>query len=442
MGAGAEPVVELGPGLRQPLPGSRPRTLERAEPQPDLAALGNAAGAAREARRRAGAAQPHQLRLPPAARVPAKPTRPGRPRTPASCGRGRWPTSRPSSACTSRSPSTRAASACWPATTSRARPTSACRSSASACSTARATSASGSTATAGSARSTSSSDTNQLPMEPAIGANGEPVTVQLDTRGGVIAAKVWRVRVGRCDLLLLDSNVEGNSPEDRELTARLYGGDARVRIRQELLLGVGGYRALRAMGITPWVLHLNEGHSGFAVLEAIRSRMIEEGIGFHQARVARGPRGGLHHAHAGAGRPRPLPREPHRGAPRAAARSARHLARTSSMALGRENPDNPHEEFCMTVLGLKLSRRANAVSALHGEVSRAMWTGLYPGRERGSGADRPHHQRRARADVAGAADVAALRPPPRARLAQQQRRGRASGKASRASTTASCGKPT
>jgi starch phosphorylase len=126
-------------------------------------------------------------------------------------------------------------------------------------------------------------DVPQMPMEPAIGISGEPVTVELQTRGGPLRAKVWRVKVGRCDLLLLDSNVEGNAPEDRELTSRLYGGDGRVRIRQELLLGVGGFRALRAMGITPGVLHLNEGHSGFAVLEAIRSRMMEEGIGFDQA---------------------------------------------------------------------------------------------------------------------------------------------------------------
>ena len=132
-------------------------------------------------------------------------------------------------------------------------------------------------------------DVNQLPMEPAIGTNGEPVTVQIETRSGPIRAKVWRMKVGRCDLLLLDSNVEGNAPEDRELTSRLYGGDARIRIRQELLLGVGGFRALKAMGITPGVLHLNEGHSGFAVLEAIRGRMQEEGLGFDQAvpRVSR-----------------------------------------------------------------------------------------------------------------------------------------------------------
>ena len=116
------------------------------------------------------------------------------------------------------------------------------------------------------------------------------------------------MKVGRCDLLLLDSNVEGNAPEDRELTSRLYGGDGRVRIRQELLLGVGGFRALKAMGITPGVLHLNEGHSGFAVLEAIRSRMEEEGIGFDEAVLAGFARSGFHDPHAGAGRPRPVPR--------------------------------------------------------------------------------------------------------------------------------------
>jgi starch phosphorylase len=224
-----------------------------------------------------------------------------------------------------------------------------------------------------------SSDTNHLPMEPAIGENGEPVTVHLETRGGVIAAKVWRVKVGRCDLLLLDSNVDGNSPEDRDLTARLYGGDARVRIRHELLLGVGGFRALRAMGITPSVLHLNEGHSGFAVLEAIRSRMIEEGLPFDHA-VSHVAREVVFTTHtpvpAGHDRFNGALIEEHLGP----LRDQLGLSHHDLIALGRENPHNPHEDFCMTVLGLKLSRRANAVSALHGEVSRAMWTGLYPGR--------------------------------------------------------------
>ncbi len=222
-------------------------------------------------------------------------------------------------------------------------------------------------------------DVNHLPLERAIGANGEPVLVQVETRSGTIRAKVLRVRVGRCDLFLIDSNVEANSPEDRALSSRLYGGDRRVRIRQELLLGVGGYRALRAMGITPSVLHLNEGHSAFGVLEAIRCRMTDEGLSFAQAapRVSREvcftthtpvPAGhdrfdaGLVEEHLG-----PL-------------REALGLQLDALLAFGRENPGNYAEEFSMTVLGLKLSRRANAVSALHGEVSRAMWTGLYPGR--------------------------------------------------------------
>ncbi len=222
-------------------------------------------------------------------------------------------------------------------------------------------------------------DIIQLPMEPAIGANGETVMVQIETRSGLIRAKVWRMKVGRCDLLLLDSNVEGNAPEDRELTSRLYGGDGRVRIRQELLLGVGGFRALKAMGITPGVLHLNEGHSGFAVLEAIGNRMGDEGLSFDEA-VPRVSREVVFTTHT------PVPAghdrfsagliEEHLGP----LREALGLSLEKLMGLGRVKPVSDDEEFCMTVLALKLSRRANAVSALHGEVTRAMWTGLFPGK--------------------------------------------------------------
>ena len=220
-------------------------------------------------------------------------------------------------------------------------------------------------------------DVNQLPMQAAIGKNGRPVVVQVDTRHGSIRAKVWRVKVGRCDLYLLDSDVEGNAPEDRELTSRLYGGDGRVRVHQELLLGVGGLRALKAMSITPGVLHLNEGHSAFVVLEAIRQRMEEEGLTFEKA-VPRVSREVVFTTHT------PVPAghdrfdadlvEEHLGP----LRESLALTRESFMALGRENPNNTDEPFCMTVLGLRLSRRANAVSSLHGEVSRAMWTGLSP----------------------------------------------------------------
>jgi starch phosphorylase len=222
-------------------------------------------------------------------------------------------------------------------------------------------------------------DVNQLPMQPAIGVNGEPVVVEIQTRGGFIRAKVWRVKVGRIDLLLLDSNVSGNAPEDLDTTSRLYGGDARTRIRQELLLGVGGFRALKAMGISPGVLHLNEGHSGFAVFEAIRNRMVEEGIDFNTA-ASQIPREVIFTTHtpvpAGHDRFNADLMEEHLGP----LREQLGISHENMMGFGREYPTDHGERFCMTVLGLKLSRRANAVSSLHGEVSRAMWKCLYPGR--------------------------------------------------------------
>ncbi|WP_162601796.1 alpha-glucan family phosphorylase [Occallatibacter savannae] len=220
-------------------------------------------------------------------------------------------------------------------------------------------------------------DVTKLPMQVAIGANGQPITLKLQTRSGVISAKVWRMRVGRCDLLLLDSDVEGNEPQDRDLTSRLYGGDNRTRIRQELLLGVGGYRVLRAMGITPGVLHLNEGHSGFAVLEAIRDRMQEEGVDFTVA-ASQVSREVVFTTHT------PVPAghdrfdadliEEHLGPLRDELR----ISQDDLLGFGRVHPGDYNEQFCMTVLGLKLSRRANAVSALHGEISRSMWWSLYP----------------------------------------------------------------
>ena len=218
-------------------------------------------------------------------------------------------------------------------------------------------------------------DVTKLPMQVAIGANGKPITLRLQTRTGAISAKVWRMRVGRCDLLLLDSDVEGNEPQDRDLTSRLYGGDNRTRIRQELLLGVGGYRVLRAMGVTPGVLHLNEGHSGFAVLEAIRDRMQEEGIDFPTA-ASQVSREVIFTTHT------PVPAghdrfdnnliEEHLGPLRDELR----ISQEDLLGFGRVHPGDYNEQFCRTVLGLKLSRRANAVSALQGEISRSMWWSL------------------------------------------------------------------
>jgi glycogen phosphorylase len=218
-----------------------------------------------------------------------------------------------------------------------------------------------------------------LPMVPARGADGEPITVAIDTRSGVLCAKVWHMRVGRVSLFLLDCNVEGNPPGDRQLTSQLYGGDERTRIRQELVLGVGGVRALQMLGIDPGTFHLNEGHSAFAPLEVIRQRMQDDGLSFDEALrgVARQTvftthtpvpaghdrfHGGLIEEHLG-----PL-------------RDKLGISHQQLMGLGRVEPHNEGEMFCMTVLALKTSRRANAVSALHGHISRRMWAHLWPWR--------------------------------------------------------------
>jgi len=221
-------------------------------------------------------------------------------------------------------------------------------------------------------------DHRVLPMQPAKTRSGAPLTIEIETRSGRILARVWRVTVGRNILLLLDSNVDGNSPEDRQLTSRLYGGDERLRIRQELLLGVGGAKALAGLEISPGVVHLNEGHSAFAALELIRRRMTMEGIDLAEAirRVA---------AHVVFTTHTPVPAghdrfpaalvEEHLGP----LRDALGLSHDELVAFGRVNPHDRDELFCMTVLALKSCRRANAVSSLHGHVSRSMWMPLYPG---------------------------------------------------------------
>ncbi|MEX2170377.1 MAG: alpha-glucan family phosphorylase [Pirellulales bacterium] len=217
------------------------------------------------------------------------------------------------------------------------------------------------------------------PMEPAVDPEGKPIAISIPTRNGALLAKLWLMRVGRVNLYLLDCDVEGNNPQDRELTSRLYGGDNRTRIRQELVLGVGGVKALRALGMHPGVYHLNEGHSAFAPLEAIRLRMEEDGLSFDEAlRLIAQRTVFTTHTPVPAGHDRfdGALIEEHLGP----LRDALGISHEQLMGLGRVEPHNEQETFCMTVIGLKLSRRANAVSSLHGHVSRRMWAHLWPWR--------------------------------------------------------------
>ena len=221
------------------------------------------------------------------------------------------------------------------------------------------------------------SDIEKLPLKRALGADDRPLVVKVATAAGGINVGVWTVPVGRGHLVLLDSEVEGNSDEDRELTRTLYGGDQRTRIRQELIIGVGGVRALTALGIRPTVIHMNEGHSGFAVLERARKLMDREGRSFEDVRERIADRAVFTtHTPVVAGHdrfPPDLVEETLRPL-----RESLGLSPEQFLALGRVNPDDDKETFCMTVLCMKMSRRINAVSQLHARVSRRMWRVLWP----------------------------------------------------------------
>ena len=206
---------------------------------------------------------------------------------------------------------------------------------------------------------------------------GEPILIDVPLATETLYAQIWRIAVGRTPLLLLDTDVPQNSPDNRELAARLYYGDQRVRIRQELLLGVGGIRALRAAGITWSLLHLNEGHSAFATLEFARVRMENTGASFWAAaqEVAQSTVFTTH-TPVDAGHDRFPPElvdehlEP--------LRLTLGITHEEFLGLGRIRPTDPGEMLCMTVLAFKMSRYANAVSNLHARVTRKSWQVLWP----------------------------------------------------------------
>ncbi len=219
-------------------------------------------------------------------------------------------------------------------------------------------------------------DFDDVPAKPALNRDGQEVTISVDLPGRTIYAKVWRIQVGRIPIFLMDTDVERNAPADRELSARLYGGDVQMRISQEVVLGIGGVRALRALGYQPDVWHMNEGHAAFLQLERIREYVQEKGQTFEAALWA-ARANALFTTHT----PVPAGNDafnfdlmdrffgdfwPKMG-----------LDRERFFDLGRfQNPWGP--QFSMTVLALHTAAFANGVSKLHGEVARHMWRNLWP----------------------------------------------------------------
>ena len=219
-------------------------------------------------------------------------------------------------------------------------------------------------------------DWYNMPVRIETGADRRPVRITVDLAGETVAVQVWSARVGRVPLYLLDTNLPENPPHQRAVTGRLYGGDRDMRIRQEIVLGVGGVRALEALGLRPTVHHMNEGHSAFLVLERIRRLMESERLSFAEAREVVWA-SSVFTTHT------PVPA----GNEKFEFDLVRHylsrlqeqlgLGWTEFAALGQESPgQSPH--FNMTVLALKSAASCNGVSKLHGLVSRKMWQVLWP----------------------------------------------------------------
>ena len=216
-----------------------------------------------------------------------------------------------------------------------------------------------------------------IPIEPVLNAHGEPLVCTVEIGMSQVSFQAWRVNVGRATVYLIDANRPENEPMYRDLSLRVYGGDTTTRVLQEMLLGIGGVRLLRTLGIEPSIFHMNEGHAAFLVLELLRERLAGGTPERDALEAVRQQCIFTTHTPVEAGHDRFSPDL----IAYAMQRYAKHLgfSHEELMGLGRVNPADASEPFCMTVLALKLSRSANAVSELHGQVSRHMWRPLYPG---------------------------------------------------------------
>jgi len=216
-----------------------------------------------------------------------------------------------------------------------------------------------------------------LPMRVVRRPDGLPELIEIEIASRVIRARLWRVQVGRVPLFLLDTDLSENDPRDRRITQFLYDADLDTRIRQEMVLGVGGLRALEICDVPPTVCHLNEGHSAFLTLERIASLMEKKALSFEVAReIVSASNVFTTHTPVAAGNA-VFP-------PELAAEYLRPFCKRlgvnekTLLGLGRENPESDDEPFSMTVLALRLATFRNGVSKLHGEVARSMWQGLWP----------------------------------------------------------------
>jgi len=221
-------------------------------------------------------------------------------------------------------------------------------------------------------------DFHNMPLRLEHHPDGTPVTISVPYPGRDVIAQVWRAQVGRVPLYLLDTNLEANRPEDQDITDQLYGGDLETRIQQEIMLGIGGLRALAALGIEPAICHANEGHSAFLALERIRMLMEKYALSFAEAKeIAIAGNVFTTHTPVSAGidvfPPYLIDKY------FTSYYQSLGISREEFLALGRVNPRNTEEAFSMAVLALRLAGRSNAVSKLHGTVARKMWRDIWPG---------------------------------------------------------------
>ena len=218
----------------------------------------------------------------------------------------------------------------------------------------------------------------QLPIRPVRQANGEWLRISLEIPGCRLWIRAWQVGVGRSQLYLLDTNDPANLPEYRGITGELYGGGPELRISQEFVLGIGGWRLLRALGIEPEVCHLNEGHAAFAVLERARDYMEKEHVDFDTALTA--TRAGTlftTHTPVAAGFDRFSAELVERNL-RGYAQDSLHIPMSDLLALGRQDAADESEPFSMALLAMRGCGAVNAVSRLHGKVSRELFQDIYP----------------------------------------------------------------